>query len=242
MKRKRPRIAFYTTLIVILIFSTVIYLGRSYKPSQEALDVYDATDIELTENAKEIIVSTPTAKSELGFLIYPGGLVEPEAYLPLARETALRFDSTVVIVKFPLNFAFLDWKSGIRVMNNLEISEWVLIGHSLGGAFGSKLAPIDPRILGTVYLASYPADDLSDESHPSLSLNAQLDAVMTEADFAKNRKKFPSKTEFYVIGGANHSQFGSYGLMRDDSVASITPLKQREIILDFIADWLSSLR
>ncbi|MBN2849515.1 MAG: hypothetical protein JXK92_02580, partial [Erysipelotrichaceae bacterium] len=81
-----------------------------------------------------------------------------------------------------------------------------------------------------------------DETYPSLSLNAQLDAVMTEDDFAKNRKKFPENTEFYVIGGANHSQFGSYGLMRDDSVASITPLKQREIILDFIADWLSSLR
>ena len=50
MKRKRPRIAFYTTLIVILIFSTVIYLGRSYKPSQEALDVYDATDVVIEEN------------------------------------------------------------------------------------------------------------------------------------------------------------------------------------------------
>ncbi|MHC1735505.1 MAG: alpha/beta hydrolase [Erysipelotrichaceae bacterium] len=242
MKRKRPRIAFYTTLIVILIFSTVIYLGRSYKPSQEALDVYDATDVVIEENSKEILVSSKSEGSGLGFLIYPGGLVEPEAYLPLARETALRFDSTVVIVKFPLNFAFLDWKSGIRVMDKLEIDQWILIGHSLGGAFGSKLAPIDPRIIGTVYLASYPADDLSDETYPSLSLNAQLDAVMMEADFAKNRKKFPANTEFYVIGGANHSQFGSYGLMRDDSVASITPLKQREIILDFIEDWLSSLR
>jgi hypothetical protein len=242
MKRKRPRLALYTMLIVALIFASTVYLGRSYKPDAEAKAVFDATDITLTQTSREIRVASLTAGNTLGFLIYPGGQIQPAAYLPLARETALRFDCVVVIVKFPLNFAFLDWKVGARVMKDESITKWILMGHSLGGAFGSKLAVSDSRIAGMVMLASYPADNLSKKNFPTLSLNGQLDAVMTEAEFAKQKPKFPIGSEFYVIGGANHSQFGSYGLMSDDSVASITPQKQRQLILDFVADWLSSLR
>lgn len=242
MKRKRPRLALYTMLIVALIFAATIYLGRSYKPSEEAKAVLSANDIQLTQTAREIRVASPNADKSLGFLIYPGAQIQPEAYLPLARETALRFKSTVVIVKFPLNLTFFDWKVGTRVMKDEAIDQWILMGHSLGGAFGSKLAASDPRIIGMVMLASYPADNLSKRTIPTLSLNGQLDAVMSEAEFAKQKPKFPIGSEFYIIGGANHSQFGSYGLMSNDSVASITPQKQREIILDFVADWLSSLR
>ncbi|TFG82450.1 MAG: hypothetical protein E4G74_02665, partial [Erysipelotrichales bacterium] len=147
----------------------------------------------------------------------------------------------VIIVKFPFNFAFLDWKVGKRVMDDETIPRWILMGHSLGGAFGSKLAVSDDRIVGMVMLASYPADNLSKKSLPTLSLNGQFDAVMSEAEFAKQKAKFPMDSEFYVIGGANHSQFGSYGLMADDSAESITPKKQRELILDFIEDWVNSL-
>lgn len=242
MKRKRPRLALYTMLIVALIFATTIYLGRSYKADAEAKDVFNATDIQLTQTSREIRVASLTPNSTLGFLIYPGAQIQPEAYLPLARETALRFDCVVVIVKFPFNFAFLDWKVGARVMNDENIDQWILIGHSLGGAFGSKLALADDRIRGMVMLASYPVDNLAKKEYPILSINGQLDAVMSEAEFAKKKPKFPIGSEFYVIGGANHSQFGSYGLMSNDSVASISALKQRELILDFITDWLSSLR
>jgi hypothetical protein len=242
MKRKRPRLALYTMLIVALIFASTIYLGRSYKPDAEANAVFGATDIRLTQTSREIRVASLTAGDQLGFLIYPGAQIQPAAYLPLARETALRFDCVVVIVKFPLNFAFLDWKVGARVMHDENIAKWILMGHSLGGAFGSKLAISDSRIAGMVMLASYPADNLAKKSLPTLSLNGQLDAVMSEAEFAKQKHKFPLGSEFYVIGGANHSQFGSYGLMSNDSVASITPQKQRRLLLDFVADWLSSLR
>ncbi len=242
MKRKRPRLALYTMLVVAVIFATTIYLGRSYKPDAEALAALNANDITLKQTSREIRVASPTANNDLGFLIYPGAQIQPAAYLPLAREAALRFNATVIIVKFPFNFAFFDWKVGARAMDDETIQKWVLMGHSLGGAFGSKLALSDQRIKGMVMLASYPADNLSKKNFPTLSLNGQLDAVMSEAEFAKQKAKFPLNTEFYTIGGANHSQFGSYGLMSDDSVASITPPKQREIILDFVADWLSSLR
>ncbi len=242
MKRKRPRIAFLMMLVVVLIFSATIYLGRSYKADAEALSVYEMDDIVVTKTSYGIEVSAPTKENQWGFLIYPGAQIEPEAYLPLARETALRFKATAVIVDFPLNFAFFDWKIGKKAMDALEIDNWILIGHSLGGAFGSKLANQDERIAGLVMLASYPADNLSKSGLPVISLNAQLDAVMTEAEFNKKREKFPANTEFYVIGGANHSQFGSYGLMAEDSVASISAQKQREIVLDFMEDWLSSLR
>ena len=242
MKRKRPRLALYTMLIVALIFATTIYLGRAYKPDAEAKAVFGATDIRLTQTSREIRVASLSAGDSLGFLIYPGAQIQPAAYLPLARETALRFNCVVVIVKFPLNFAFLDWKVGARVMHDENISRWILMGHSLGGAFGSKLAVSDSRIAGMMMLAAYPTDNLAKKNLPTLSLNGQLDAVMSEADFAKQKPKFPQGSEFYVIGGANHSQFGSYGLMSNDSVASITPQKQRQIILDFVADWLSSLR
>jgi hypothetical protein len=242
MKRKRPRLALYTMLIVALIFATTIYLGRSYKPNAEALAVRVMSDIELVETARELRVSAVEAKGDFGFLIYPGAQIQPAAYLPLARETALRFDTVVIIVKFPFNFAFLDYKVGARAMDGESIAKWILIGHSLGGAFGSKLAITDNRIKGMVLLASYPADNLSKKNFPTLSLNGQLDAVMSEAEFAKQRKKFPLSSEFYVIGGANHSQFGSYGLMSNDSVASITAQRQRQLVLDFVADWLSTLR
>jgi len=238
MKKRRPRVFFYAMLIAILIFAGFIYLGREYPASVEAKAVWQATDVKVTSISQGIEVEPLTDNGTLGVLIYPGAQINPAAYLPLAREIALRLNQSVFIVKFPFNLAVLNSNAGKSVMNKYVHDDWILIGHSLGGAMGSSLAASDTRIKGMVMLGAYPSKNLSKSTLPTLSIQGSQDNVMTASEFVQKKKNFPSSTEFYIIEGANHSQFGSYGLQADDFGATISAEKQRSVIIDFIQDWL----
>lgn len=61
---------------------------------------------------------------------------------------------------------------------------------------------------------------------PVVSISASNDGLATPAKIEESRSLLPADTQFVVIQGGNHAQFGSYGAQPGDGTASIPPETQ----------------
>ena len=92
-----------------------------------------------------------------GFIVYPGGLVDPRAYAPESRAIAAR-GYLVVIVPMPLNFAIIAPDRAADVIAAYPaVQAWAIGGHSLGGVAAARFIHYHPgAVRGLVLWASYP--------------------------------------------------------------------------------------
>lgn len=83
--------------------------------------------------------------SGVGLIFYPGALVEPSAYAPIARSVAKAgFRAAIVYVPFrlaPLQMHRDELTSRTRgLINTDEDRKWIVGGHSRGGALAAAFA------------------------------------------------------------------------------------------------------
>jgi hypothetical protein len=167
------------------------------------------------------------------FIYYPGGLVESKAYIPfgilLSEENA-----DVYVIKMPLNLAFLGLSRGADLISDSELPVY-LIGHSLGGVAMSLIyEDYMDDIEGLIYLASYPSIDLSMYDIDVLSIYGTQDDVLDMTSYVYAFDLLPSDTEYQVLAGGNHAQFGSYGIQRGDGEACMSSLEQKLKTIEWI--------
>jgi dienelactone hydrolase len=242
MRNKRARYFRIITLIAILIFAITVYLFQHYKPAVEATELIERQSDMIVEEKmgmKKALVITPAAVDEsVGWIIYPGGKVDYRAYAVLGYQLAQESGQRVIVVSFPFHLAVFDINAGKAWMDKYEdTKKWYVIGHSLGGVMGAQMAKSDERIAGIGFLASYPSADFSDSDMRMISIRGSSDKILNLAAFADAQSKFSPYTEFYVIQGGNHSQFGSYGFQKDDGMATVTKEDQIETVVDFLVLW-----
>ncbi len=189
--------------------------------------------------------------SATGLVLYPGGHVDARAYAPLASAIAAH-GFTVALMRVPLSVAFLDANVADRARAALpDVKTWAVGGHSLGGVAASSYVASHPgEIAGLVLMASYPAQgtDLSHARGPggvplkALSIRGSRDGLATQAKIATAKPLLPADTEYVVIPGGNHAQWGSYGPQQGDNASAIPPEKQLRVGADTIAMFLGTLR
>lgn len=175
-------------------------------------------------------VFAPDRPTGQGFIIYPGGLVDPDAYAPLAHRFAERGIFTV-IVPMPLNLAVLSPNRADQVIRTFTgIDSWVIGGHSLGGAMSGEFisrnpgdvpAPITGLALWAARLGG--GSDVSALPLEAVSIYGTLDGIqpdnLTDADRLVG---LPPDATLVPIEGGNHSMFGDYGLQSGDNPATIS--------------------
>lgn len=206
---------------------------------------------------RDYIEINPTSNeySKTGLLFYPGGLVDPHAYIaPLTRFAVSGKAHKVVIVKMPGNLAILDGNKGAWVYNKFpEVQQWVIGGHSLGGVMACSAVKKYPDFFkGIVLMAAYPtaSTDLSNWTGSVLSLRGQFDGLVDSTKVASNEALLPPpywitgpddypagqtpKTVYYTIPGGNHGQFGNYGLQKGDGTATISGEAQADEVAQMI--------
>ena len=216
----------------------------SYKPLEEP--IYGKTLSTLTEKNGDWITVKPLAYDALslkqGIVFYPGALVEPEAYLPLAQAIAHQAQVLVVIVPMPFDLAVLAPQRGAKVPEAFsEVASWFVAGHSLGGAMAASLVDKhQDSFSGLIFLAAYPAksNDLSLSKLPVLSLSGQFDLLATAEKIEKARSLLPPDTMYVTIPGGNHALFGNYGKQKGDGTALITPEEQWEFTAKELAGFI----
>lgn len=181
--------------------------------------------------------------SPAGLILYPGAGVEPAAYAPLAVEIA-EAGFFVTIQQAPLGLAILDSDMAqVSLDSYPDIGTWAVGGHSLGGAMAARFASQSSEIDGLVLLASYPESglDLTDSGLDVISIYGDRDLLATPDDVVGARPQLPGDTEFVLVEGGNHAQFGSYGRQPRDGEASIPASEQRAIVAEAIVEFLTDL-
>lgn len=226
-----------------LVFGLLLYLisACSYLPEP----VVDARDVILSENRDYIELKPMDAVSpgKTGFIFYPGGLVDPHAYIGLAsRFAASGPGHHVIIVKMPANLAVLGAGSAKNIIGERENLDWVIGGHSLGGAMACSMVQKEPALCkGLVLMAAYSAEsvNLSAWTGSVLSITASNDKIMDPDQFESGKARLPVQSQYYDIAGGNHSGFGEYGFQKADGVSTISQEAQQVIIVEQLQKFFS---
>jgi len=229
------------------VLASCSYLPDEQIPSS-AVTVYEYRDyIEINPTSNQY--------SKTGLVFYPGGLVDPHAYIePLSRFAIAGRAHKVVIVKMPGNLAILDKNQGAWIFTDFpDVKQWVIGGHSLGGVMACSVVKKYPDFFnGIVLMAAYPQSscDLSAWSGSVLSLRGEFDGLVDSIQLASSASLLPSprwinsleeypggsssKTVYFTMAGGNHAQFGKYGTQKGDGTATITQEAQYELVASII--------
>ncbi len=182
--------------------------------------------------------------SPTGLVIYPGGLVDPTAYAPVARAIAVA-GHPVVIVPMPFRLAILGAGAADAVPGAFpDVQRWAIGGHSLGGVAAVRhVWGHGGRIAGLVLWATITdqAHSLALTSLPVLSVSATRDGNVRPAHLAAGRLSLPTTTRHVVIEGGNHRQFGSYRFQFGDEAATISADDQRARVAAATVAFLDAL-
>ncbi|MCA9974877.1 MAG: alpha/beta fold hydrolase [Anaerolineales bacterium] len=221
----------------------VIWANDTNPVMETALNALES-DTAVTVTQTPWITFTPTGETAAtGVVFYPGGKVDARAYAPLMRGLA-EAGYLTIITPMPLNLAFTNANAIEDVIAaHPEIEQWVISGHSLGGAMAANYAYTHPDILaGLILYGSYPADNnsLADQNLPVLSIYGTEDGGADK--IAQSGNLLPPQAQLVVIEGGNHAQFGDYGLQKGDGTAVISRADQQAQTLQVTLDFLASLQ
>ena len=245
----------YTLFVTLLLF---LCNACSYLPNE-----FDATNLIIDETTDFIsLQSTQPSENPIDVLFYPGGLVDPHAYIE-ALAGLLPSVNTIVIAKHDANLAVLDSNKADDFLGESASDEnriKVLMGHSLGGAMACSYVSNNLEVFdGVVLMAAYPTENFSLVEYQGsvLSLTGSLDGVLDTETFEENKAFLPSgeivsnidsfpttldanTTVYYEIEGGNHAQFGSYGEQNGDGIATISADNQQQEVTEVILAFFKS--
>jgi hypothetical protein len=231
-------------LAVVLVVAVIGFLAWTriarYAAISPAVAIASGTQV-----SQGWYVFQPQTPNGTGLIIYPGGLVDPAAYAPLARLIA-DSGALVVIVPMPLDLAVFGINNADPVFTAYpEVQHWALAGHSLGGSMAAQYianrASSLGKLGGLALWASYSPDgtDLSQLPIKAVSIYGTFDGVMNRN--VERLKGLPAGTPTVVIEGGNHAGFGSYGAQAGDQPATITPEQQWKQVADATVEMMQKM-
>ncbi len=223
----------YIIAIVLIVFSTlsvVFFRSLNYYPSETALNVIKSEEIKYNKTSAYHMFESKEGTSDVGYILYPGGFVSPLSYSTFCEEI-VKSNNTCVIAIMPLNLAIFGINNAQKIIDDYpNITSWYIGGHSLGGPMVSRFVQSynGDKIKGIFYLASYTDIDLSNKNINCVSIIGSEDNILDREVYEKSKNNFPNDCKEVVIHGGNHSQFGSYGLQKNDNTSKISNEKQIE--------------
>lgn len=196
------------------------------------------TAVTITGTQTQIRFQPTSNQSNTGLLFYPGAMVEPTAYAPLARTLA-EAGTLTIIVKLPWGMAPLAshearlWQTTQSIMaDETSIQQWVLSGHSRGAAIAARtIYGHEDSFAGLILIGtSHPKEaafSLANAYIPITKIYATGDGLASLAEVEANQIFLPEQTIWTKIKGGNHAQFGYYGTQLGDGTANISREEQQ---------------
>lgn len=217
----------FLTVILLAGVFLLAYLGSYSHASDSEVNAYlESANIEIKKLDKKTTAFIPS-EAKAGFIFYPGGKVEVDAYYPLMAECA-KNGILAVACQMPFNLAVFDINAADGIKECFtEIESWYIGGHSLGGSMAaSYLDKHRSEFEGLILLGSYSTVDFSNSDISVLSIYGENDGVMNRDKYEENKENLPSDTTEYIIKGGNHAGFGMYGHQIGDKEATVTSAEQ----------------
>ncbi len=245
-KNKKARALFITLVSVALavlaaFIACAAYLNTYYRADDEGIAAFSVSqEVVQTQNKDGDWVVVPTeTQPTSGFIFYPGGKVEHDAYLPLMRELAAH-GVLCVLVEMPFRLAVFDIDAADGIAKKYPaVTKWYIGGHSLGGSMAASYVKAHKAAFeGLVLLASYSTENLVNSGLRVLSVYGDKDGVLNKQKYKENKKNLPSGYIEYIIAGGNHAYFGMYGEQSGDHKAEISNERQIRLTAAEIAAFI----
>lgn len=228
-------------VVLIALVGSLAWLLNAYEPQDVAREnLVSSNEVKVVEGDITEFIPKDVV-SHTGVIIYPGARIDVKAYAPLANRLAQN-GYKVFAVDMPFNMAIFSSHKADKVIDeNKDIENWVIVGHSLGGAMATNAIETNSKIKGIVYLASYPSGDKIKETGAEvLTIWGSKDGVINFENLIKAKENLPKDTEYVEIEGGNHSSFGDYGLQKGDAKAIISEEEQLNITVESICDFINN--
>ena len=240
MNSKRRILYGTASLVLLAVFGFTYWAYTPLGPTQTALNsLVDSENVSVIETNR--IIFTPEGTLDTGFIFYPGSHVDPRSYSSIAHQIADE-GYLVIIPKMPFNLAVMNKRAAVKIISDYkEIDNWVIGGHSLGGAMAASLVFDEPEMFeGLVLLAAYPPqnNNISSLNLYVTTVYGSLDQLATQSEIEESLPLLPLDTKKVLIEGGNHAQFGQYGTQNGDGVATIGQDEQQKIVINAILNTL----
>lgn len=238
-KRKKVCVIVIFTLLLLSVLSVigfVVYASIYYHADDIAVSMYEngIADGSITVLDNMTIIE-PEESTNIGIVFYPGAKVEHISYIPILQQLADE-GITVVLMEMPFNMAIFDvdaaedvWEVSDEIEVLEEISQWYMMGHSMGGGMASSYASDnEDKIDGLILIGAYVYGDYPTEK--ALTIYGTFNDNLEEnIDYTDN---------IVIIEGGNHAQYGNYGKQDGDPDATISDVEQQEITVDAIVEFV----
>ena len=227
----------WVTLGVASVFALFWGVGASGLPDNTF--VSDAR-VEIVRGTDTIdFRPRPDDPSRPGLLFFPGALVSPDAYAPMARRLA-EHGHRAVIVRLPFRMAPTPSYEEMAFQTARETMaaaprRWVVGGHSRGGMLATRFAAGNPqRVAGLALVATtHPRElNLAWLTVPVLKVYGSRDGMATPDEVRRYASNLPADTTYVEVEGGNHRNFGYYRFQLMDGRAGITRDAQQERLIE----------
>ncbi len=214
-------------------------------PAALAAAVSDAA-VRLEDDGNTLVLRPVAAATRGGVILYPGAYVDVRGYVPTLKPLAAA-GYRVVIVRMPFELAIFGVDRAAAVMaDHADITRWVLVGHSVGGAMAAAFAARHRALLdGVIIWDSYPPSvtSLADYAKPVWLIHRATPDGAPPPAFAAHRDLYPRDSHWAPIPGGIHMQFGSFapGGYQEDWPATISESRQHEIVLALMQQALGEM-
>ncbi len=209
-------------------------------------------EIYIAEEGPALEVMPMEHSQPAGLIFYPGGMVDPRAYLPMAHALAER-GYPVIIVKLPYRSApRAEQEAAVHgyvrtTIRNSIIDHWVVGGHSRGGALAARFVHQYPKVAQALLLVgtTHPKEatwSLANLTLPVTKIYGTADGIADPDTILANRDLLPDTARLLPIVGGNHSQFGYYGAQLGDGRSTISRAEQQRQLVEQISALLASLQ
>lgn len=241
MNKKKKKILI--SIIIILVMVSVfffVFANDDYQANEYALQALESSDYVYVSYDKDVIIFLPTGEIQAGFIFYPGGKVEVEAYAQLMNGLAEN-GILCILPEMPFNLAILDVDAAEGLKENyLNIEKWYIGGHSLGGSMAAKYANDNEEDFeGIILLASYSTENLKDTNLRVLSILAENDGVLNQDKYNESLINLPQDYLEEIIEGGCHGYFGSYGMQDGDGIPTISNEEQIAETIEIISRFIN---
>jgi hypothetical protein len=143
-------------------------------------------------------------------------------------------DIDCYLVKMPLNLAFLGKNKADKIRHSeTNYQNWYIGGHSHGGNVAADfLSSHSEDYAGLILLGAYSTKPIS-SNQTIVQIYGSEDKILNRAQLENHSGNLPGAI-VEEIAGANHAQFGNYGIQKGDGESTINTAAQQVKTVDII--------
>ncbi|MGI9290209.1 MAG: alpha/beta hydrolase [Gammaproteobacteria bacterium] len=237
-------IIFAVLVVGMFAYLSITTVTNNAAPAAEALAAMESDERVTVEFDDYLTLSPASGTPTTGIVFYAGAHCDVRGYTPVLKEAAA-LGYLVVAPTLPFDFAiFAPNKADEVRAAHPEIEQWIIAGHSMGGAMVGTYADSNrDNLAGMIVFDSHPpaSNNLSEVDFPVLLFErARLDGSRSQK-FIDNQYLYPESAELVLIPGAQHMYYGSFdgGSYQEEWEPGIDREVMQQVVIDDIKKWLA---